>query len=97
MASAEELDELFAYLDQLELNERLEQEKGVVTAVELQGAPGTSEEAKGSPGLIESATTEADGGEPCSRSLSVSDELEATSFLSVGGECKSLIGVISEH
>jgi hypothetical protein len=87
MASAEELDELFAYLDQLALNERLEQEQGVVTGVGLQGA-GEAEADQGTAGPTvrhEGAIVETAGSQPYSRITPVSDELETTSFLSVEG------------
>jgi hypothetical protein len=86
MASAEELDELFAYLDQLALNERLEQEKGVVTGVGLQGPGEADQGTAGSTVLHEGAVVEPNGSQPYSRVTPVSDELETTSFLSVEGE-----------
>jgi hypothetical protein len=86
MASAEELDELFAYLDQLALNERLEQEQDVVTGVGLQGAGEADQVTAGSTGRHEGAIEETAGSQPYSRVTPVSDELETTSFLSVEGE-----------
>lgn len=88
MATPEELDELFAYLDQLELNERIEQEKAAAAGLQSR-VPGSGDNLDFAVGIESSKRALADNGDLSDGGLQVIpalDELDSTSLLSPGGK-----------